>query len=378
MGKTCILFGAGAEQGLGISGGSAFAKTVLGIDAEPMNDAVREYYTNRKKSPGLKNSSWYPDYHKYTWDNKKLLEAAVKKKLLEDALRYSTKEKFDAEVADMITNMSAEEREEVLEKYTSYMGLVDEQFHTLISPRPLGRDKFWSVVACYTRAYLLLAGEMLFPERKGDVLLSKAQYMDILEDPKDAIQKMHDFATAQRDVQSYYSILRDSAIPNIKVITSNYTPACKNIADLSDDNIAYVHGRFGLFELPYEFRVFDVEEESLSADVYFPYIFIQSGVKPIVEERQIDEFAKMLKFLREADKLIVVGYRINSDDNHINGILRSFLLSEKEIVFLDYDSGSTKEMIARRLRIDENDPRLVHLSITKENCYKVFAERLKQ
>ena len=41
-----ILFGAGAEQCFGLSGGYEFAQSVLGINQEALHNAIKNFYSN--------------------------------------------------------------------------------------------------------------------------------------------------------------------------------------------------------------------------------------------------------------------------------------------------------------------------------------------
>ena len=68
-------------------------------------------------------------------------------------------------------------------------------------------------------------------------------------------------------------------------------------------------------------------EELPSNELLFPYIFIQSGIKPIVEEIIINEYSKAISYLKEVDKIIIVGFRLNYDDNHINSLTIIFIVN---------------------------------------------------
>lgn len=73
--------------------------------------------------------------------------------------------------------MSEEQKQKLINNHTSYMGLIDEHFHTLIYPKSLGVQKFWNVVCCYTRAYLYLTKQML------DKISENITYTEILTNP---------------------------------------------------------------------------------------------------------------------------------------------------------------------------------------------------
>lgn len=363
--KMCIFFGAGSEIPFGISGGKDFAKGVLGIGRDDLNGAITEYYCSKKKDL----LQWYPNYVHWEWDNERLIRAAVKKEILENQIALKDTNDYENEVNRRIKEVKdSKEEDEVISKYTSYMGLLDKYFHTLIAPRALGPKKFWCVVECYTRAYLILAAEMLY----GNVSeVKRRDYVDILRNPIQTLQKMNDICNQTRfQERSYYSILRGR--DNIKIVTTNYTPCCKQITGYPENRIAYVHGRFGQFEDPYTWNIIDVGDTEnkvafKKGHVYFPYISIQSGIKPIIEESQILEYSKMIQAFDESDKIIIVGYRINSDDNHINAMLQSCIKKGKEVVYLAYKGEPVKEQIVNRLRLSKE---CVQKLVWKEIGYK--------
>lgn len=58
-----ILFGAGAEQGYNLALGSEFSESVVGINTEEMDDAIKEFYGNIE-------DEWYPVYRETKWKYK--------------------------------------------------------------------------------------------------------------------------------------------------------------------------------------------------------------------------------------------------------------------------------------------------------------------
>lgn len=141
--------------------------------------------------------------------------------------------------------------------------------------------------------------------------------------------------------------------------------------------IAYFHGKLNLFESPYEMKVYDITNDDdaseLSNIYYFPYIFIQSAIKPIVEKKQIIEYSKAINFLEESKCLIIIGYKINCDDNHINSIIRDFLLKHK-VIYFDYDNSS-EDNILKKLRVEKCD-NFEYISINNKNCIETFKNKL--
>ena len=85
---------------------------------------------------------------------------------------------------------------------------------------------------------------------------------------------------------------------------------------------------------------------------------------------------RCLSFFRNQIRLIIVGFNLNTDDNHINGIIRSYLNS-KEVIYLDYDDTGSKERICYRLRLKDST-NLKYFKINQDNAVLIFEELLKQ
>lgn len=388
MGKTVVLFGAGAEVGFNISGGDEFARNVLGLRKEEENEAsidcaLKNVYDNKYKKLINSQQEWYPSkFQIVSFTEKelqrKLFYACYRKKAL-DEQRHSqvlTDDRINEELDTHSQQKRSEVISEVINSHTSYMGIVDGYFHTLISPNLLGPQKFCTVMAFYTRAYLCIAKKIL--EKDDSPIMS---YQQILEEPAVALSKMKSIIKKHRDFNekdSYYSILKKISSTNkdnYSIITTNYTPCCEIVSDINKDRIAFVHGRFGLFESPYNLQVVDVEKDQnypYDSNILFPYIFIQSGIKPIVEKNQLIEYSKALSFIASANRVVIVGYRINADDNHLNSLIRDAIIDEKEIVYLDYDNVG-EDVILKRLRLQSTEKRnFIYEHIKKETAFDVF------
>lgn len=356
-----FLLGAGVEVGYGLSGGADFAITVIGDNTGQMDGAIGQYY-NRDLN------KWYPKYQHYNFQLEKLFEAALKKKLMMENNQLEYKSSFDNLIKEMVGSKKDQEHE-IINKYTSYMGILDEKFHTLISPKYLGPNKFWGVVDCYTRAYLLLTGEMFKKTESRE--LTEKDYLDMLENPLEYYKRWKEVVSHN---ESYYEIIQKNIFnkENVAIVTTNYTPLCDNITKVK--NIAHVNGRLNLFESPYKLCVYDVLKGEMpeSDDIAFPYIFIQSGVKPIVEERQITEYSKMIKYFKNAQTIVVVGYRINADDNHINSFLRSAICNGKKVIYFNYNKELTDENIYSKLRIHNSEYHIDIINVSDNNCISEF------
>lgn len=109
-------------------------------------------------------------------------------------------------------------------------------------------------------------------------------------------------------------------------------------------------------------------------DLIFPFLFIQSGIKPIIEYNQLKEYSKMLKLLEDAQTLIIVGYRLNLDDNHLNSLIRNFITDKKKnnhVIFFDF-GGEKKNTLIKDLRLIEHPQNLEIIEINCCNCMSEF------
>lgn len=143
----------------------------------------------------------------------------------------------------------------------------------------------------------------------------------------------------------YYQIkkLAESGENEVSCITTNYTTIGERIVKNKNCPFVYLHGKLGLFEELETKKIANVDEVNLEKTV-FPYLLVQSGVKPIISAYQIQEFNKACRMISEAEALLILGYGINPDDEHITNFLRERLRNGKSIKIFIYcneknDSG---------------------------------------
>lgn len=363
-----ILFGAGAEQCFGLSGGCEFAQSVLGIGKDMLNEAVDTYYSKKIKTI---DNEWYPAFRKNIWTVDILLDASLKKKNLDGI--YDLKKDYELYIKKEKENLSEDQILSIIHDYPSYMGILDEHFHTLIQPKILGPHKFWRVVTAYARAYVFLIGQMLSHDKR-----SQENYYQILSNYDFTCEIMTDFAKSKSREESYYSVLKQYT--GVKIATTNYTPLIGDISEIDPESIAYLHGKIGWFESPEELCVYDADIDSLDDKIVFPYIFLQSGIKPIVDIKGLNEYRKFLNFLDESDCIIIVGFRLNYDDDHINSILRSAILEGKKLIYFVYEDSIQSDVdVLKKLRLKDNNRQLLEIiHIRKDDCCTKFAEILNR
>lgn len=374
MKKTTILFGAGADM---LSSGANFALKVIGHNTKEMNTAIKEFYGT------LPASDWYDSYVDNTIPLEKLVEASVYREYLSGKFPPTSQNKIKKEIKHINSTAPQTYKKDLIEKNTSYMGIIDSDFHTLIHPKILGKHTFWRVIDCYTRAYLCLVKDILNP-----TIDDKEFYLNALINPDDTHKGI--VKTIRTDtkfqIEGYYRSLSKIANSHIRIVSTNYTPCCSVITGRND--IIHIHGRMDLFENPYEWKVITAEaaqkNNNLSSErkLLFPYMFIQSGTKPIIERTQIQEYSRMVDAFTQTEKIIIVGYNINYDDNHINSIIRSAIEDSKDVTILFFERDGTRSAdpdgeTRKKLRLNQVYSNLHVIRINSSNGLDAFEQQLK-
>lgn len=326
--KKTILFGAGAESSY-FSSGSQFLMDVLGIESKKMNEKRLAGFNNAIAKYIQEHIHTHSDFYpKFTKEAKmfgldELYEICVRNYYLASA---GSKSQVDKKVEGKDGNQK-KTKKKFIREHPSYLGLLDSYFFTLIQPKTLGKNKFWRVILCYYRAYLSL----VMPFFKEDKNMT-AEY--ILNNPAEiyGLMKEKCKSLVENDKESYFSILQKH--DDFNYVTTNYTP----FGQVLSEECVYLHGRFDLFESPYSRSVINAssKKKSLDDDLYFPYIFIQSGVKPIIERHEIKEYNRFIEYLDSTDVLYVLGYRFNPDDSEIISLVRDYLQKGKKMVYFQY------------------------------------------
>lgn len=183
----------------------------------------------------------------------------------------------------------------------------------------------------------------------------------IFEEPWSDTLKKHFYYN-----QKYYSENEFYEVTGI--LTTNYTPLV-NITEIFNSKIAYLNGKINQFEYPYELTIKDfTKDERGKSDFYFPFVMAQSALKPIIAPQQIKEYSLASRILRSSNALVIIGYNINEDDNHVNSFIVDFLRRDpinNRVIFCKYtraketyDEAKCHKDICGRLRIAKNNEQL--------------------
>ena len=369
--NICVLFGAGAECMYGLSNGDNFAYTVAGIDNEEhevnqMNDAIKKYYNSKIEKLSKELKEWYPERHfNVKWNREQIEKASIRKNKVGKNENIILKERKEKNEKVKIKNNSID---------ISYMGLLDECFEALIAPRAFGKHKFWYVINAYTRAYLSIVSGILNTDGRSEI--RKYNYDKILESPDEVMKLIRKKVDNEPpNSRGYYEKIRNFLLKksniSINLITTNYTPYSEIKSSIHPKQIAYINGKLGWFESSYTMRAYDVEKEDdwqkmQSEDLYFPYLFVQSSTKPIVEGKLVNEFKKACDFISKTNRLIIVGYKLNCDDDHVNGLIRSAIEKGTETYYLSYIDSEGKYLS------EEDVYKRLHLGNMKDKNVKNF------
>lgn len=294
--------------------------------------------------------------------------------------------KYNNEIANMLKNHSdgkpiSIERGTILDLFmegdtlikdlsTGISHILDGHFHSIINPQRHGKYIFSKVFNYYWSIFFtvykpILSYTMGLPADNHD----EKYYEERINNLENEIKKLYSSKEYNRQGRehdkTYYHWIGEKFRGSVSgIMTTNYFKFAEDIIGehYKKSNkkfpVAYLNGELKLFEIPETLEVIDIIAKPLPTDkLYFPFIFGQSYVKPIVSKYQIEAFAKMKHILDRADIVVILGYNINEDDNHINAFLRDFVTEDngqnnKKIVVVTEDDLDT---IRQRLRLVGNE-----------------------
>lgn len=254
-------------------------------------------------------------------------------------------QEYKKELYDAIVDENVKELGEFPEKFLECVcpySYIDSLFNYLRTPNKY-KTETAKVMKLYYSAFNSVFTKLGIQLDSNDIMENRRKLQDGLKDTK-LFEKLENWSAEKL----YYRIIKKyktelGKIFDVDVITTNYTPFAEQIIELEEKDIAYVHGKLMWFE--------DVETKEVKniiefkeERIIFPFIFVQSGIKPVVSPIQIKEYAKAINFLENADYIIVLGYGINSDDEHIVNMLRECKLGDKKTIYLNYDKDKNVEI----------------------------------
>ena len=163
----------------------------------------------------------------------------------------------------------------------------------------------------------------------------------------------------------YYSDLNNAINEKLfdvtTIATTNYTSFISSAINENDvgGEIHFLNGSINKYYDPYLNKIIDSRKINDVHEKHFvvPLLFTQSGTKPMTSIDMSREYVDFYNNLQKADMICSIGFGFNSDDEHINGIIRTLLIDyEKKLTVIEprrFISESTrKEQIGNKLKVE--------------------------
>lgn len=246
-------------------------------------------------------------------------------------------------------------------------GSFDSYFHTIIDPYKYGVIKFSKVFNYYWGCYfsilhdvvkfLVKHGQQNFEKYLTDEM--KLNYLFVLQNIELLTKELYSVhVDAIVPENAYYKIIKlklseyENQVECMGVITTNYYRFCETVSP----NTIYLNGQLKWFEYPELIEIKDLsKEKGYDNKLVFPFIFGQSLVKPIVNPIQTEEFHRLHELLNSennVDILVILGFNINEDDNHINSFLHDYVKKGKKLIVV---SDADNNNVSKKLRCLESE-----------------------
>lgn len=197
---------------------------------------------------------------------------------------------------------------------------------------------------------------------------------------RDYITKMATSAKPEAK-HGYYHVLKESI--NEKnfevsaVATTNYN---RFISDILHIEVAFLNGSTEIWYDPYLNRIGEKSELSTSENhILVPLMFTQSGTKPMTSIEMSMKYVDTYTQWKNSDRVIIVGFGFGTDDEHINGILRTLIdVDNKSIVVVTLDKHQSDDAIAKDIARKLKVTNVSNISIIQvnENGINIQSKRI--
>ena len=170
-----------------------------------------------------------------------------------------------------------------------------------------------------------------------------------------------------------------------EIATTNYNTF---IEEIVKEKVTYLNGSTDMWYDPYINKI-GKKDEVLDSEnhIIIPLMFTQSGTKPMTSISMSEKYVNTYNNWKNADYLVVVGFGFGSDDEHINGMIRTLIDDDNhKIVVVDIKNELKKEdemieEIGKRLKI--RNTQNVHMILVDKNgieqkTKKVWTEYLAE
>ena len=349
MKDIMFLFGSGADTDVNgdLVSGSQFAESIIQNKyADKINNITQEDFRNFKLiSHNSKKIFIQTIVHNENLAREKLSPEDVDLVMgyNNNAENSDTTKKKITEMCrkwyDLITNteipqeQSEEDSKNFFLENAALFGSLDEKFNSLRYPNKKDANAK-RVINAYWTVFMVMF-ESLFGE------ISELNFDAVLK-------KLSDEKTVAKNMLSGKSNCYYNTVSKVKgnyhIATTNYTAL---VSTAFENRANYLNGKLSWFEDLYNLTVYDCTQESERDLIVkhpkniIPFIFIPSGVKPIVCPKQVKEYTDFKSNLESSSVLCVIGYRFNSEDNHINSFIADWLRKDKNtLIYFNYKENT--------------------------------------
>lgn len=175
----------------------------------------------------------------------------------------------------------------------------------------------------------------------------------------------------------YYNMLKTALDKRLyeasAIATTNYNKIIEDILGTSYP-VTYLNGSVSVWYDPYLNKIGSkLELDTTEHHIIVPLIFTQSGTKPMTSISISVKYVDLYRAWKAADAVVVVGFGFGTDDEHINGILRTIINDDgKDLKVVTLDHGKSEEdeakEIARKIKVD--DYRKIHMILVNRDGKK--------
>ena len=217
--------------------------------------------------------------------------------------------------------------EEIYASVLDYKALIDSNWHYLYNPSSdWGKFCKISIFLLSVREYMLKLGQEAVTENSN----------------------------------GYYNTLKAS-LDNVDfeasiIATTNYNRIIEEVLG-PEHPVTYLNGSVAVWYDPYLNKIGSAEDlDNSEHHIIIPLIFTQSGTKPMTSISMSVKYVEMYNQWKQSDAVVVVGFGFGTDDEHINGILRTLVDDDKKdliVVRLNHGKSEVDESkhIAKKLKI---------------------------
>ncbi|CAG7643002.1 hypothetical protein PAESOLCIP111_04405 [Paenibacillus solanacearum] len=240
--------------------------------------------------------------------------------------------------------------EDLYSRAMDYQALIDSHFRYLYNPRA-----HW---AKFTKISIFLHTVRRYISTQHGMDADKLAYgPGYYHDLESLSQHASITAIGTTNYNSYVEqVLESRPIPPIPVyhlngsVDERYDPYCNSISTSNPD-----------------------EPLTDGGHLVVPFIFTQSGVKPLTSVTMSRKYVELYDKFQQSDLICIIGYSFSGDDGHINGLFRALAAEGKRLVIFHFGSGNElllKREYQAKLRLSRPD----HLDVFLINEHRTTQE----